>query len=98
MVPAGVVAYGEGSPAAPSAMGGLTAPNPVRYTDTVSPICAGLLALTRLPSGWTTSPYPRPFCNCVSTPGAVLAMSVVAVLEATLLLNTCTLAMPPVTP
>ena len=79
-------------------MVGLTAPNPVTNTDTVSPICAGFLALTSVPSRWTTSPYPRPFCDCVSTPGAVLPINVVTVLEGTLSLNTCTLAMLPVTP
>src|SRR5260370_25187147 len=94
------VAFDNGlvGPAAPSWMVGPTAPNPVTNTDTVSPICAGFLALTSVPSWWTTSPYPRPFCNCVSTPGAVVLISDVTALEGTLLFNTCTLATVPVTP
>src|ERR1035437_8910695 len=91
-------ALGSVGPAAPSARVGLTAPSPVRNTDTVSPICAGLWALTRVPFRWITSPYPRPFCDCVSTPGAVLEIHEVTALEGTLLLNTWTLAMLPTTP
>src|SRR5664280_3037180 len=90
-------ALGSVGPAAPSAMVGFTAPNPVRYTETVSPICAGFWAVTHEPSKWT-APGPRPFDDCVNTPGAVLEIHSVTALEGTMLLNTCTLAMLPTTP